>query len=304
MQTDSLARRSSLLVDAPSTLEILARRMLAGGPVRPAHGGAGSLPHSSSLTRSFWGRIISDTGQRLQGWHAMTRPGPDSPGLGRPELVRVLESAARLQEAVPDAVLVGGSAAALWANHRSSADHGHVLEDLGKRFDAVLEAIEATDGWVTNRVTPGKIILGELGDIESGVRQLIRNRPLEVTEITLPSGHALRVPTPDETLRVKAYLIVRRNQVRDYLDMAALSDRYGILHAADVLRHIDAYYSDQRGAESEGVATQLVRQLADPRPADARTIQQLHQYKDLNPRWANWKSVSDVCRSVAVEMVR
>jgi hypothetical protein len=24
----------------------------------------------------------------------------------------------------------------------------------------------ATDGWVTNRVTPGKIILGELGDIE------------------------------------------------------------------------------------------------------------------------------------------
>jgi hypothetical protein len=39
------------------------------------------------------------------------------------------------------------------------------------------EAIEATEGWVTNRVTPGKIILGELGDIESGVRQLIRTRP-------------------------------------------------------------------------------------------------------------------------------
>jgi hypothetical protein len=36
--------------------------------------------------------------------------------------------------------------------------------DLSDRFDAVLEAIEATDGWVTNRVTPGKIILGELGD--------------------------------------------------------------------------------------------------------------------------------------------
>lgn len=63
----------------------------------------------------------------------------------------------------------------------------------------------------------------------------------------LPSGHVLRVPTPDETLRIKGYLIVRRNQVRDYLDVAALSDRYGITHAADVLRHIDAYYSDQRG---------------------------------------------------------
>jgi hypothetical protein len=234
----------------------------------------------------------------------MTGPESDAPGFARLELVRVLESAARLQEVVPDAVLVGGSAAALWANHRSSADHDHVLEDLSTRFDAVLEAIEATDGWVTNRVTPGKIILGELGDIESGVRQLIRNRPLEVTEVTLPSGQVLRVPTPDETLRIKGYLIVRRNQVRDYLDVAALADRYGITHAADVLQHIDAYYSEQRGRESAGVATQLARQLADPRPADARTIQQLARYKGLDARWTDWRNVTDVCRSLAVEMVQ
>ena len=48
----------------------------------------------------------------------MARPESEAPGLARPELVRVLESAARLQEVVPDAVLVGGSAAALWASHR------------------------------------------------------------------------------------------------------------------------------------------------------------------------------------------
>jgi hypothetical protein len=227
-----------------------------------------------------------------------------APGLARPELLRVLESAARLQEVVPDAVLVGGSAAALWASHRTSYDHDHVLTDLAARFDAVLDAIEATDGWVTNRVTPGKIILGELGDIESGVRQLIRNRPLEVTEVTLPSGQKLRVPTPDEILRIKGYLIVRRNQVRDYLDVAALSDRYGIPHAAGVLRHIDRYYSDQRGAEPGGVATQLARQLADPRPNDARAIQQLRQYKSLDSRWTDWKNVTGVCRSVAVKMVQ
>ena len=228
----------------------------------------------------------------------------DPSGFNRPELLRVLESAAKLQEAVPDAVLVGGSAAALWVSHRSSYDHDHVLEDLGARFDIVLEALEATDGWVTNRVTPGKIILGELGDIESGVRQLIRKVPLEVVEVRLPSGQTLRVPTPDEILRIKGYLIVRRNQVRDYLDVAALSDRYGISHAADVLGHIDDYYSDQRGAEAEGVATQLARQLAAPKPADARTITQLDQYKGLDARWADWKNVTDVCRSVAVEMVR
>src|SRR5260370_30775213 len=177
----------------------------------------------------------------------MSGGGSDTPGLARPELVRVLESAARLQEVVPDAVLVGDSAAALWANHRSSYDHDHVLEDLSARFDAVLEAIEATDGWVTNRVTPGKIILGELGDIESCVRQLIRNRPLEVTEVTLPSGHALRVPTPDEILRIKEHLIVRWNQVRDYLDEAALSDRTGMSPPANPVEQLDDDDSHQRG---------------------------------------------------------
>jgi hypothetical protein len=227
-----------------------------------------------------------------------------APGFERAELLRVLESAAKLQEVVPDAVLVGGSAAALWANHRSSRDHGHVLADLSSRFNAVLEAVEATDGWVTNRVTPGKIILGELGDIETGLRQLIRKVPLEVVEVTLPGGQVLRVPTPDEMLRIKGYLIVRRNQVRDYLDVAALSERIGIPHAADVLRRIDDYYSDQRGADSEGVATQLARQLAAPRPADTRTVKQLGHYQGLDPRWADWKSVAEVCRAVAVEMAQ
>src|SRR5215831_5314070 len=176
-----------------------------------------------------------------------SRSSAEPSGLNRPELLRVLESAAALQRIIPDAVLVGGSAAALWADHRSSYDHDHVLEDLEERFEAVLDAVEATEGWVTNRVTPGKIILGELGDVESGVRQLIRSRPLEVTEVELPSGQKLRVPTPDETLRIKGYLIVRRNQVRDYLDVVALSDRYGIPHSAQVLARIDLYYTDQRG---------------------------------------------------------
>jgi hypothetical protein len=234
----------------------------------------------------------------------MDRPSDDMPGLARPDLVRVLESAARLQEVIPDAVLVGGSAAALWASHRTSFDHDHVLADLSARYDAVLDAIEATEGWVTNRVTPGKIILGELGDIETGVRQLIRSRPLEVTEVALPSGQTLRVPTPDEILRIKGYLVVRRNQVRDYLDVAALSDRCGIAHAAEVLGHIGSYYADQRGPGAEGVATQLARQLADPHPADARTIKQLGNYKGLDARWTDWDSVTGVCRALAAEMTR
>ena len=74
--------------------------------------------------------------------------------------------------------------------------------------------------------------------------------------------------------------------------------------SADVLRHIDAYYSDQRGPESEGVATQLARQLADPTPADVRIIGPLGRYKGLDARWTDWRNVTDVCLSLAVEMVQ
>jgi len=219
-----------------------------------------------------------------------------------PSLAAVLEPAARRQQVVPDAVLVGDAAAAWHASHRDALDHAHVLPDLADRFDLVLEAIEGTDGWVTNRVTPGKIILGELGDIEAGVRQMIRRRPLETERVTLPSGRTLTVPTLDETLRVKAFLIVRRNQTRDFLDVAALADRMGLDRAARVLVAIDAYYRDQRG-EGDGVATQVARQMAEPRPRDARTTRELDRYKRLDARWHDWKAVVAVCGALADRML-
>ncbi|MGC8473063.1 MAG: nucleotidyl transferase AbiEii/AbiGii toxin family protein [Candidatus Dormibacteria bacterium] len=226
------------------------------------------------------------------------------PETARADLLEVLESAARLQLAVPDAVLVGGTAAALWAGHRTSTDHDHALLDLRDRFSDVLEAIEATDGWVTNRIVPGKVILGELGGIESGVRQLVRTRPLEFTRVALPSGHSVSVPTYEETLRIKAYLVVRRNQVRDFLDVAALTQRLGVSPSARVLEQIDQYYNDQRGPDAQGVATQLARQLADPRPADPWTTRQLGSYKDVDERWSSWQSIKGICRALAVEMTR
>jgi len=233
--------------------------------------------------------------------------GPDSPlddslSDASAELVAVLESASRLQQLVPDAVLVGGSAAALYAGHRDSYDHDHVLADLRDRFDVVLEALESVGEWVTNRVVPGKVILGQLGDIEAGVRQLIRTRPLETTQITLPSGGVLTVPTAEETLRIKGFLIVRRNQTRDYLDVAALADRYGIPEAAAILARIDDYYADQHGA-GRGVAAQLVRQLADPRPKDVSVTRELDAYRNLAIRWTDWGEVRTVCRQLAGEML-
>jgi len=199
-------------------------------------------------------------------------------------------------------VLVGGSAAALYAGHRDSYDHDHVLADLRERFDVVLEALESEGEWVTDRVVPGKVILGQLGDIEAGVRQMIRTRPLEIARITLPSGRVLTIPTAAETLRIKGFLIVRRNQTRDYLDVAALADRYGLHEAAGVLARIDDYYVDQHG-EGRGVAAQLARQLADPRPKDASVTRQLDAYRNLAPRWTDWAEVRSVSQELAAEML-
>lgn len=214
----------------------------------------------------------------------------------------VLRSAARLQQLVPDAVLVGGTAAAFYAGHRDSTDHDHVLADLADRFDAVLEALESDPDWILNRATPGKIILGSLGDIETGVRQMIRRRPLETQTAELPEGTSLTVPTPAETLRIKAYLIVKRNQTRDFLDVAALSERFGTHWSAGVLAGIDDYYDAAPGGET-AVASQLIRQLGEPRPKDHRTIGQLSAYKNLAARWHSWQSVATQCQSLADAML-
>jgi hypothetical protein len=235
---------------------------------------------------------------------ARSAEGPKEPDLSHvsPELLAVLESASRLQELVPDAVLVGGSAAALYAAHRDSFDHDHVLADLRDRFDVILEALESEGEWVTNRVQPGKLILGQLGDIEAGVRQMIRTRPLETTELLLPSRRRLRVPTAEETLRIKGFLIVRRNQTRDYLDVVALSARYGIDHAAGVLADLDEYYADQHGG-GQGVAGQVARQLADPRPKDESVTRELHRYRNLDSRFTDWQVVRSACRELATAML-
>jgi hypothetical protein len=131
---------------------------------------------------------------------------------------------------------------------------------------------------------------------------MIRKRPLETTQLTLPSGRVLRVPTVAETLRIKAFLVVRRNQTRDYLDVAALAEHYGVGQSADVLARIDDYYSDQHGS-GQGVAAQVARQLADPRPADASVTRQLAAYRNLKPPWREWTQVRAACRELAEAML-
>jgi hypothetical protein len=218
-------------------------------------------------------------------------------------LGQVLRSAAKLQELVPDAVLVGGSAAALYAHHRDSFDHDHVVADLAQRYEQVLDAVEASDGWATSvrASRPPMTILGSLDGVEAGLRQMRRTRPLETAEFELDAETRLVVPTAPEMLRVKAYLIVQRNFVRDYLDVVALSDAIGIEEAVAVLKEIDDYYDDRSG-EHGSVLTALVASLADPHPRDTDVIPELPRYKSLAPRWHEWSAVVEYCQDLALRL--
>jgi hypothetical protein len=109
------------------------------------------------------------------------------------------------------------------------------------------------------------------------------------------------VPTIEEALRIKAFLIVRRNQTRDYLDLAALVECLGIAEGARALARIDDYYADQHG-DGDGVASQLARQLSNPQPADKAVTDQLSSYRRLRKRWSDWSAVGEILGELGERM--
>ena len=91
-----------------------------------------------------------------------------------PEWEQLLSAAAHLQEILPEATLVGGTAVAIFAEHRLSTDADHVLPNLRDTFDDVLAQLESVAGWRTARLKRPVLILGSLDGIETGVRQMMR----------------------------------------------------------------------------------------------------------------------------------
>lgn len=203
-----------------------------------------------------------------------------------PDWELVLSSAAHLQRILPDAVLVGGTASALYTEHRKSIDADHVLTDLRSRFDDVLVKLESVAGWKTARITRPVQILGNLDGIETGIRQLIREQPLETTVVDY-NGEMLTVPTQAEILRIKGILILKRNATRDYLDFIALADHMGEENMVKALQDFDSLYPQQKGESS---VQQLQVQLSNPLPFDLEEVR-LSEYKNLEPKWQNWNNV-------------
>jgi hypothetical protein len=211
-----------------------------------------------------------------------------------PDWEQILSSAARLQHILPEAVLVGGTASALYAEHRLSTDANHVLPDLRQRFDQVLAELESVAGWKTARVKRPVEILGSLDGIETGVRQLIRDEPLETTQIER-FGQKITIPTQAEILRIKGVLILKRNATRDYLDFVALADRMGEEKMIEALVPFDRLYPQPN---EESALQQLQIQLANPLPYDLEELS-LAEYKNLDPHWQNWETVKTACAGLA-----
>lgn len=100
-----------------------------------------------------WSKGIPNVRQREPGRtstrtsHALGTAGVANVADDRPDWERLLAAERHLQALVPGSVLVGGTAAALHAGHRTSLDGDHVIADLRERFDEVLADLEAAAGW-------------------------------------------------------------------------------------------------------------------------------------------------------------
>jgi uncharacterized membrane protein YdfJ with MMPL/SSD domain len=124
-----------------------------------------------------------------------------------------------------------------------------------------------------------------------------RLSPMETTNVQLPTGDRLQIPTGAETLRLKSYLIMCRNSAKDFSEFADLVESMETQTAAVVLAGMDRYYCGQR-SRKQWVATQLVRRLADPHPSDEDD--ESTSGPDAQEDWAR---VRERCLSVAVAML-
>jgi hypothetical protein len=86
-----------------------------------------------------------------------------------PEWELLLRSAGHLQQILPDATLVGGTAAPLKAGRRRSEDADHAISGMSSRFDEILAQLEAAAGWQTARTQRPVVIKVPLDGILTGV---------------------------------------------------------------------------------------------------------------------------------------
>jgi len=218
---------------------------------------------------------------------------------------KLIEVAAKFQEILPDAILVGGSGTSVHLRHRFSFDADHIMENLSEKFEETLEFLENNELWQTARINPPKIILGNFHGVETGLRQLKRENPLEIEKKNI-KGNVVAVPTISEMIRIKGWMIISRNALRDYLDFAALCYHNGIEKSAQALKNFNDYYYDLKRGKDVSPLFQLTKQLAEPKPHDLtknmESEDKLH-YKGIQPPFDSWNKIKNICREISVNLM-
>ncbi len=225
------------------------------------------------------------------------------------DLRMVVKSAARLKNLAPDTITVadplalGGCAprepvAALANGHANGRAHrngtSNALNGAPKAGPASMPGVHPVTIW-RGRLSVALDALEIAAEAERAPVE--RQTPMETTNVQLPTGDRLQIPTGAETLRLKSYLVMCRNTTKDFAEFAELVDSMETHTAAVVLASMDRYYCGDR-SRKQWVATQLVRRLADPQPSDE------HDTRMSGPEAeADWAKVRERCLSVAVAML-
>jgi len=97
----------------------------------------------------------------------------------------------------------------------------------------------------------------------------------------------LRVPTLAEMARIKAWLLVVRYSVRDYLDTVVLFERLGEEIAA-AMEPFDEIYAQNSGSSP---LAEVAQRLAEAAPTDAAAVD-LKTYRGLQAPWNDWEHVT------------
>ena len=97
----------------------------------------------------------------------------------------------------------------------------------------------------------------------------------------------MRVPTLAEMARIKAWLLVTRHTVRDYLDTVVLFERLGDAGVRAALKPFDDIYRQPSAASP---LTEVAERLAGAIPRDLADID-LQQYRGLRAPWNDWDYV-------------
>ena len=204
------------------------------------------------------------------------------------DLKMIVRGAARLKEMAPDAVSVADPLAFSGCDIPTGALSGKVLgSDDGS---VAPQPVHPVTMW------RGRLAVA-LDALETDARTA-RISPVETTNVALPTGDRLQIPTAAETLRLQSYLVLCRNNRADYVQLAELVDSNGVNNAATVLAGIDRYYGSER-PQRQWIATQLVRRLADPMPSDAGDPAD-PGIAEWDPQWDN---VRQTCLNLAVAIL-